>query len=69
MIFTEIITKEDNTYIAKCSEVGTISQGQSIEEALSNLKEATMLYLKEFPITKKAEPVFTIFEVPEGAKT
>jgi predicted RNase H-like HicB family nuclease len=36
-------------YIAKCPEVGTVSQGYTIEEALENLKEATELYLEEFP--------------------
>jgi len=46
--FTAIIEKEEDMYIAKCSETGTISQGNTIEEALSNLKEATELYLEEF---------------------
>jgi len=46
---TAIIQKEEDMYIAKCPEVGTVSQGHSIEEALSNLKEATELYLEEFP--------------------
>jgi predicted RNase H-like HicB family nuclease len=35
--------------VAECPEVGTASQGQSIEQALLNLKEATELYLEEFP--------------------
>jgi predicted RNase H-like HicB family nuclease len=30
--------------------VGTASQGETIEEAIANLKEATELYLEEFPI-------------------
>jgi len=30
--------------------VGTVSQGKTIEEALKNLKEATELYLEEFPL-------------------
>jgi predicted RNase H-like HicB family nuclease len=30
-------------------EVGTVSQGSTIEDALANLKEATELYLEEFP--------------------
>ena len=44
--------KEDTMYVAKCIEVGTVSQGFTIEEAISNLKEATELYLEEFPIHK-----------------
>ena len=33
--------------VAECPEVGTISQGYSLEEAVANLKEATELYLEE----------------------
>ena len=48
--FTAVIHKEKNIYVANCPEVGTVSQGLSIEEAVSNLKEATELYLDEFPL-------------------
>ena len=43
--------------------MGTVSQGHSIEEAISNLKEATELYLEEFPVKEKfVKPFMTIFE-------
>jgi predicted RNase H-like HicB family nuclease len=48
--FTASIHKEDDLYVAICPEVGTASQGYTIEEALANLKEATDLYLQEFPL-------------------
>jgi len=35
-------------YIATCPEVGTTSQGKTVERAIANLQEATELYLKEF---------------------
>ena len=47
----------------KCPEVGTFSQGSSVEEAVSNLKQATELYLEEFPLTKKKRAILTTFEV------
>jgi predicted RNase H-like HicB family nuclease len=47
---TAILHREDAWYVAECPEVGTVSQGASIEEALGNLKEATELYLEEFPL-------------------
>ena len=53
MILSAIIHKEDDMYIAECPEVGTISQGKSIKEALENLKEATELYLEEFQLRTK----------------
>ena len=43
--FTAVIHKEENIYVAKCPEVGSVSQGLTIEEAVNNLKEATELYL------------------------
>jgi predicted RNase H-like HicB family nuclease len=44
---TAIIQKGNDVYIAECSEVGTVSQGNTVEESLANLKEATELYLEE----------------------
>ena len=51
--FTAVLHKEDDLYVAECPEVGTFSQGGSVEVAVSNLKEATELYLEEFPLTKR----------------
>jgi len=65
--FTAIIHKEDDLYVAECPEVGTASQGTSIEEAVSNLSEATELYLEEFAYTPASHPVLTTFEVPAHA--
>lgn len=48
-VFTAILHKEKKLFVAECPEIGTVSQGFTIEEALSNLKEATELYLEEFP--------------------
>lgn len=67
--FTAIIQREDDMYVAKCPEIGTVSQGTTIEEAVDNLKEATELYLEEFPIKETGHPILTTFEVAEGAKT
>ena len=52
-------------YVAKCPEVGTVSQGKTIEESIINLKEATELYLEEFPLKNDSRPLLTTFEVGE----
>ena len=65
--FTAVLHKEDDLYVAECPEVGTFSQGSSVEEAVSNLKEATELYLEEFPLTKKKRAILTTFEVSSVA--
>lgn len=69
-MLTAIIHKEEDMYVAECPEVGTVSQGRTIEEALANLKEATELYLEEFPLEEKMHPIFTTFEISiiPGAK-
>lgn len=61
-VFTAVVHKEDNIYVAQCPEVGTISQGGTIEEAIANLKEATELYLEEFPTPITDRPIMTTFE-------
>lgn len=66
--FTAIIQKEEDMFVARCPEVGTVSQGESMDEAIANLKEATELYLKEFPSKEASHPFLTTFEVAELAK-
>jgi len=61
-VFTAVIIQEENMYVAECPEVGTVSQGTSIEEALKNLQEATELYLEEFPVESYLRPLITTFE-------
>ena len=60
--FSAVIHKEDDLYVAECPELGTVSQGHSIEDALTNLKEATELYLEEFPLSEAGHPLLTTFE-------
>ena len=63
LTFTAVLHKEGDLFVAECPEVGTVSQGTSIEEAVSNLREATELYLEEFPIERTSPPLVTTFEV------
>jgi predicted RNase H-like HicB family nuclease len=48
--FSAEIHREDGWYVADCVELGTVSQGKTVEEAIANLTEATELYLEEFPL-------------------
>jgi predicted RNase H-like HicB family nuclease len=61
--FTAVVYREEDVYVAECLEVGTASQGETIEEALANLKEPTELYLEEFPISKTSPRTITTFSV------
>jgi predicted RNase H-like HicB family nuclease len=46
---------------------GSVSFIDSIEEAIENLKEATELYLEEFPLQDIPRSLLTTFEVPAYA--
>ena len=54
-------------YVAFNPETGTTTQGETVEEALANLREATELYLEEFPAIITARPFLTTFEVAPHA--
>jgi|SRR5689334_17766008 len=45
-VFTAIIEREGNLYVALCPELDVASQGTSIENALENLKEAVALFIE-----------------------
>jgi predicted RNase H-like HicB family nuclease len=60
---TAVIRREGELWVAECPEVGTVSQGNSIDEALANLREATELYLEEFPLPEDlGRALVTTFE-------
>ncbi len=55
MRFTAAVTHETPWYLARCLEVEVASQGESIEEALANLKEALELYVEDMPLPEEME--------------
>lgn len=69
---TTIIIQEGRWYVARCAELGVVSQGESIEDAERNLKEAVELYLEDQPslqvsryLSQRA-PLITTLEVQHG---
>ncbi len=49
MKLTAIIEQEDDGYVSKCPELGIASQGDSVEDARENLKEALELFFDVAP--------------------
>jgi predicted RNase H-like HicB family nuclease len=43
---TANVWREDDMFIAQCLEFDVASQGDTVEEALDNLREAIQLYLE-----------------------
>lgn len=59
-----IINKEGDWYVSWCPEVDIASQGKTVEEAVSNLKEAVELYLEdEDAVLPEKAPLITTIEV------
>ncbi len=66
MQLTAVLTHaEEGGFVAINPETGTTTQGETVEEAIANLKEATALYLSEFPLAAAGHPLITLFTVPE----
>jgi predicted RNase H-like HicB family nuclease len=64
MIFSAVVTEaEEGGYVAFNPETGTTTQGETFDEAMSNLREATELYLEVSPMVAKAPVVLTCFEL------
>ena len=51
MELTAVLTPApEGGFVALNPETGSTSQGETVEEAVANLREATALYLEEFPL-------------------
>jgi predicted RNase H-like HicB family nuclease len=68
MTLSAVLTPaEEGGFVALNPDTGTTTQGESVEEALANLREATALYLEEFPLRKVGVTLLTTFELAESA--
>jgi predicted RNase H-like HicB family nuclease len=64
MELTAVLTPaEEGGFVALNPETGTTTQGETVEEAVANLREATALYLSEFPLPSAGHPVVTVFTI------
>ena len=50
-------------FVALNPETGTTTQGETVDEALANLREATELYLEEFPLAVTGRSLLTTCHV------
>ena len=63
-----LVPAREGGFTALSPETGTTTQGETIEEALVNLQEATELHLEEFPLESYGKPLLTTFKVhPQAA--
>ena len=69
MNLTAIIYPDSDSdwLVAQNPETGATTQGKTFDEALANLREATELYLSEFP-AKTSRAILATFEVAEAPR-
>ncbi|MFI9640802.1 type II toxin-antitoxin system HicB family antitoxin [Micromonospora sp. NPDC051925] len=66
--FTAAVHQEEDWYVARCLELDVASQGESLDEALVNLREAVEAYLDEVSQpTIEPTPLVTSFQVGRAA--
>ncbi len=64
MLLTAVLLPTaEGGFTALNPETGSTSQGETIEEAIANLREATELFIEEFPLVIAGQPLVTTFEV------
>jgi predicted RNase H-like HicB family nuclease len=68
MHVTAVLTPApEGGYTAFNPETGTVSEGETLEGAVANLKEAVALYIGEFPLSVAGPSFVTTFALPEHA--
>ena len=63
MELTSAVIREGDTYVARCLEVEAVSQGDTVEHALANLRDVVETYLGAEPVAQPPPPLITWFEV------
>ena len=53
--FTAVIQREEDMYVALCPELDIASQGDTVQAARANLREAIELFLEDADPTEIAE--------------
>ncbi|MBS0571384.1 MAG: type II toxin-antitoxin system HicB family antitoxin [Proteobacteria bacterium] len=68
MIFTAVLMPApEGGFTALNPETGSTSEGETVEQALANLREATELFVEEFPLSVEGRPLLTTFELAARA--
>ncbi len=68
MLLTAVLLPAaEGGFTALNPETGSTSQGDTVEEALANLREATELFIEEFPLIITGQPLVTTFELAKHA--
>lgn len=65
MRFTAAVIQEPPWYVARCLEVEVTSQGETVEDALRNLREALELHFEDWPLPDHIKtPIIAPVDIP-----
>ena len=70
-----IASEEEGGYVSTCPDLGIASQGETVDEAFENIKDATLVYLNTIEQLGERERVFKERHIkihrhePKGSKT
>lgn len=64
---TAAVTPEEGGYVARCLDVEVASQGDTIDEALANLREALELYFEDESAPSASETIVAPIEIRRTA--
>ncbi len=56
----EKLSNGEPVFVAHCTSLGIASQGEDVDEAIKNIKEAAELYLEEMPEIRDAVQDFIL---------
>ncbi len=62
-----LIPAEEGGFTSLNPETGVVSEGETVEEAIANLREAVELYLEVFPLKLSGPSLLTTFTIAEHA--
>jgi len=62
-LFTVVIQKDESWYVAKCLDNNVTSQGETMDEAIVNLREALELYYEDEIAPVSTQTFVTTLEV------
>ena len=57
------VIRDGEWCVARCLEVEVASQGESVEAALDNLREALELYFEDAPVVEGSHPIVAPIDV------
>jgi len=72
LTFSSVVWRESDMYVSWCPDLDIASQGETVEEALNNLKEAIELYFEDEDAqipTEISQPILATVSVEVHAKT